>query len=149
MLPPRVCCLITPSQASKEFEYKAGGMMAKILIVDDDDSLRELLEEICAEEGHCVAVACNGREALNILKREGGWVVLLDMMMPEVTGPEVIRQLEDNPKLAKGNKIIALSAGWGGRHKATKPVSPLVVAYVSKPFDVDALLALISATSKN
>lgn len=122
--------------------------MAKILIVDDDDSLRELLEELCAEAGHRVNGARNGREALQILQREGGWVVVLDMMMPEVNGLEVIRQLEDNPQLANGNRIITLSAGWTTRPKTTRPVSPLVVAHLPKPFDVDELLALIVATSK-
>lgn len=122
--------------------------MAKILVVDDDDEIREVLAEALAEEGHTVTQARNGREALDLLKREGRWVVLLDMLMPEVSGLEVIRQLEDNAKLADANKIIAMSAGWNRAQKATRPVSPLVVASLPKPFELEDMLAVIAATQK-
>lgn len=123
--------------------------MAKILIVDDDDEIRAVLEEALQEEGHTVALAHNGREALDILKGEGKWLVLLDMLMPELSGLEVIRRLEDTPKLAKGTKIIAMSAGWTTATKATRPVSPLVVANIPKPFDLEELLALITFTQQH
>ena len=122
--------------------------MTKVLLVDDDEVLREVLEEALQEAGHHVTPARNGREALDILQREGDWVVLLDMMMPEVSGLEVIRHLEAHPRLAKGNKIIAMSAGWAGQLKMTRPVSPLVLTCVSKPFDLEHLLALVVAASQ-
>ncbi len=124
---------------------KMEGMIAvtKILLVDDDDEVRAVLAEALLEEGYTVRLARGGREALNILKQEGGWIIVLDMMMPEVSGLEVIRHLEDNPKLAKTNKIIVMSAGWTMWQKATRPVSPLVIGRLAKPFELEELFNLL------
>lgn len=122
--------------------------MAKVLLVEDDEALREVLEDALQEAGHRVTQARNGQEALEILTREGKWVVLLDMMLPQVSGLEVIRRLEADPRLANGNRIIAMSAGWASHSKATRPVSPLVVSSVSKPFDLEHLLSLVMTASQ-
>jgi CheY-like chemotaxis protein len=56
--------------------------VAKVLVVDDDKETRLILRELLKDEGFHVNVARNGLEALNILKHEGEWVVLLDVKMP-------------------------------------------------------------------
>jgi CheY-like chemotaxis protein len=117
--------------------------MAKVLIVDDDEEIRSILNDWLNEEGFHVNVARNGKEALDILKREGEWVVLLDVNMPLIDGLEVISQLRENPAWLNGNRIVLMSAG---RKIATTPlhsISDVVLAIVPKPFELDTLLEVI------
>src|SRR5215469_5112050 len=77
--------------------------MAKILLAEDDEFLRDIYHETLKDEGFDVTLATNGKEALEKIK-EGGWdVVLLDVVMPIMNGVEVLHEVkENNPKsLAK------------------------------------------------
>jgi CheY-like chemotaxis protein len=64
-----------------------------VLIVDDSEEVREILMSVLTEEGHDVAVAENGRQALDRLARARPDVVLLDLMMPVLSGWQVLDQL--------------------------------------------------------
>lgn len=72
--------------------------MAKILLVDDDELLRELLEMYLDLEGHQVVHASNGSEALDVLSREDCDAVVLDLMMPVMDGLRFMRALEDSSR---------------------------------------------------
>jgi DNA-binding response OmpR family regulator len=123
--------------------------MANILIVEDDEALREVLAEFLLEEGHTITIACTGQEALNLFRQAEERLVLLDMMLPGVSGLEIIRWLEDHPKQASGTQVIAMSAGWTRSQKATRPVSPVVKGTLPKPFDLEDLVALIHTISSS
>ena len=117
--------------------------MAKVLIVDDDEEIRVLLDEVLQIEGFHVNVARHGKEALEILQREQGWVVLLDVNMPEMDGYEVVRRLKDHPAWLDDNRVVLMSAG---RHLAAAhllPLSEVVIAIVPKPFELDTLLEVV------
>ena len=117
--------------------------MAKVLIVDDDEEIRALLQDMLLEEGYQVGTARDGQEALELLQREGGWVILLDIMMPNVDGREVIRQLQANEALRDRNKVALMSAG--GRLAQERLHLPAVVeALLPKPFDLDDVLAVVN-----
>jgi CheY-like chemotaxis protein len=118
--------------------------MAKVLIVDDDEEIRALLQDMLLEEGHQVDTARDGQEALDRLQREGGWVILLDIMMPNVDGREVIRQLEDNHSLRDKNKVALMSAGGRLAQERMNLTSDVVAALLPKPFDLDDVLAVVS-----
>ena len=117
--------------------------MAKVLVVDDDDEIRTLLHDILKDEGFRVVTARDGREALNILQREGGWVILLDLMMPNVDGREVLRQLEENHTLLDSNKIALMSAGTWLAKERHRLDGKLVRALLPKPFELDDVLAIV------
>ncbi len=72
----------------------------KILVVDDDQHLRELYKEELEEEGYKVLVASSGQEALEIFEKESPDIVTLDILMPGMDGIEVLRKMkEKDPKL--------------------------------------------------
>ncbi|OGS12161.1 MAG: hypothetical protein A2234_11080 [Elusimicrobia bacterium RIFOXYA2_FULL_58_8] len=79
--------------------------MAKILIVDDEPTIRELFRYVFEESGHEVAQAENGRCALDILKEDIPDFIILDIAMPEMSGKEFVlelgRRAVRNPRLAK------------------------------------------------
>ena len=66
----------------------------RILVVDDEELNRDLLQQILGREGYQVAIAANGQEAMALLRQETFHVVLTDLKMPGMTGVEVIRELK-------------------------------------------------------
>ena len=66
----------------------------RILVVDDEELNRDLLQQILAREGYEVTIASNGQQALALLTQETFHVVLTDLKMPGITGVEVIRELK-------------------------------------------------------
>jgi CheY-like chemotaxis protein len=122
---------------------KAGARrQGKILVVDDDEGIRAALQEVLADAGFQVQGASDGTEALDLLRRESGWVVLLDLMMPRLDGRQVLQQLQQEPELLKDNKVVLMSAGWRLDREAPTLSSEIVVASLRKPVDLEELLAL-------
>lgn len=112
---------------------------SRLLIVDDDVDVRELLRDVLIASGFEVSVAANGREALQVLKdgAEAGrlpHVVLLDVHMPVMNGQEFRRQQMADPHLAPV-PVVAISSDWDARLDAQ--------AVLKKPLDLDKLLATI------
>lgn len=118
--------------------------MSKILVVDDDASIRELLRLLLTEEGFCVQTARDGGEALDILAHESGWLILLDLMMPGLDGRAVLTSLRLHPHLRSGNRVILMSATahWTPDYQA---LLAEVAAELPKPFDLDQVLSLVHA----
>ena len=84
---------------------------ARVLVVDDDDAVRELVAAMVASGGYDVAVASNGKEALGMLASGGFEVIITDLVMPEQEGIETIRLIRrDYPAV----KVIAMSGAFGG-----------------------------------
>lgn len=84
---------------------------ARILIVDDDAGVRQVLKNMLVAAGYTVTLANNGREAMERLQREGFDLIITDLVMPEQEGIETIKLLRrDYPEV----KIIAISGAFGG-----------------------------------
>lgn len=122
--------------------------MTKVLIVDDDEEIRTLLQDMLLEEGFHVDTARDGQEALDLLERESGWIILLDIMMPNVDGREVIRRLQANQALREQNKVALMSAGGRLAQERLHLATDVVEALLPKPFDLDDVLAVVSRLSK-
>jgi len=115
--------------------------MAKtILVVDDKASMRTLVRDYLVEEGFRVAVAENGRDALYVARHERPDLILLDIMMPEMSGYEFLRayRKESNTpvilltaRLEESDKVLGLELGADD--------------YVTKPFGMRELVARIRA----
>ena len=84
--------------------------MPRILIVDDDIHLRQLIEQMLTISGHQVVLAENGKSALGIVQREKIDLVITDILMPDMDGYELIIALR---KLPAPPRIIAMSGGSG------------------------------------
>lgn len=82
----------------------------KILVVDDDSIIRDMMADILSFEGYAIDTARNGVEALEILRREDNYLVFLDIMMPKMDGKQVCRILAAEPDLRKRHVIVLMSA---------------------------------------
>ena len=114
--------------------------MTKILVVDDEKDVVELLTFLLQKDGFNVVTASNGKEALDLVPKETPDLILLDVMMPEMDGYTVQTQLMENPK-TKEIPIIILTAK--GQLKDVFAMSSNVKAYIEKPFDPKTLRAKI------
>lgn len=83
--------------------------MAKILVVEDDQALRDLYVQILKEEGYEVTSAIDGQAGLDAMRAGGYNLVLLDLVMPKLDGIMVLTKLADNPPVVKNDKIVILS----------------------------------------
>lgn len=117
--------------------------MAKVLIVDDDHDICVLLSDLLAEEGFSVRSAHNGQEALEILQREPGWVVLLDLHMPLVDGREFLRQFQRNPRWQKRNRVVLMSASVPVKWPRLSLPAGLVQRILPKPFELDEVVGVV------
>lgn len=117
--------------------------MARILLIDDDDSLRTMLRLTLSHFGHTVVEARNGQEGLDLFPQAGADVVITDIVMPEKEGMEVLMVLR---QVEPPVKIIAMSGG--GRVSATdylRLATQLGAAKaLTKPFSNEALMAAIN-----
>jgi DNA-binding response OmpR family regulator len=112
----------------------------RILLVDDDAKLRELLASYLADSGFAVQVAPEGRTALDLLRREGFDAVVLDIMMPGLDGLEVLRTLRSFSSVP----VLMLTARGD---EADRVVGLEIGAddYIGKPFSPRELLARLRA----
>lgn len=115
-----------------------------ILVVDDDDAIRTMVERVLRREQFEVECARDGFEAIEKLTRNDYATVLLDLMMPRVDGHGVLRFLEKHPAPAP---VIVMTANMHGGSEAAdaKPVFRVL----SKPFDISELIANIRECSSN
>jgi len=114
----------------------------KILIVDDSTTNIFLLENLLQVEGYDVYTALTGRDALNLVAKKAPDIVLLDIMMPEMSGYEVLKNILHNMKV-KNTKVIMVTAK-NAQADMDKAKQYGAVDYVTKPIDTDLILEKIS-----
>ena len=110
--------------------------MKQILIIDDDIHIGNMLEETLQREGYAVIRSYSGTEALLVLSQKTPDLVLLDLMLPGLSGEEVL------PKI-KGIPVIVVSAKFDVDNKVNMLLGG-AADYVTKPFDTKELLARIA-----
>lgn len=111
----------------------------RILIVDDDDAIRALLTTVLRRRGFLIDTARNGVEAVERLRSCRYLVMLLDLMMPLVSGWDVIDVLKHEPPEVRP-LVIVLTAGPEPRDLPTS----VVAATIRKPFDIELLIDTIA-----
>ncbi len=120
----------------------------KVLIIDDDDRNIFALKAVLASKGFTCYTASGGTKALEILSREKGIrIALVDMMMPDIDGYELMMLIRKMPSL-QDVMLIALTAQAmpGDKEKCMEAGAD---AYVSKPVDVDHLLKIINTIANS
>ena len=115
--------------------------MKRILIIDDDIHIGNVLEETLSKEGYQIFRAYSGTEALFVLSKSKPDLVLLDLMLPGLNGEDVLPQI-------KGIPIIVVSAKVDIDNKVDVLLGG-AVDYVTKPFNMKELLARISVHLRN
>jgi CheY-like chemotaxis protein len=116
-----------------------------ILICEDDEGICDLLIAALQEEGFEVVVARNGWQALEQLQRgDGRYLVLLDMMMPYISGYEILERMHRDPQLRAEHVVIVVSATGFVRPLSQSVLEKRIVRGVlKKPFELDDLFALV------
>lgn len=115
--------------------------MAKILVVDDSLTEREVIKKSLEAEGYTVKTAEDGEKAISILDDETFDCILLDVIMPGKNGYQVCREIKNNEKTAKTPVVIVTSKGqdsdkfWGKKQGADD--------YIVKPFKMEELVNVV------
>ena len=107
--------------------------MARILVVDDDPSITSLVRIALARTGHEVETAKSGDEALECARRARPDLILLDLMMPGMSGSEVLEEIRADPELADIRVVLATGEPDACTHLD-------VLAVLAKPYKLDELL---------
>ncbi len=116
-------------------------MGKKILIADDEPNIVVSLEFLLKQKGHVVRVAGNGEDALEAVRSFAPDLVLLDVMMPRLSGYDVCQKVRANPEW-NGIRIVMLSAK-GRELEVSKGMAVGADAYVTKPFSTKELIAKV------
>jgi class 3 adenylate cyclase len=120
------------------------GPSSRILVVDDILANRELLSRRLSRDGHAVSTVDSGKGALQLLAATKFDLVLLDLMMPEMNGFEVLRQLKNDPAL--GHIPVIMISALDEIDSTVRCIEAGAEDYIPKPFDPVLLRARIDAT---
>lgn len=120
--------------------------MAKILVVDDDASLRELLQDCLARAGHTVETAETGAEAMTRLRAGRFDLVTLDVKMPLLGGRETLALIRRDPKLAK--LPVLMCTAQDTMAEVDDAFAAGADGYIVKPFDLPALEKTVAKALK-
>ena len=116
-----------------------GAREPSVLVVDDEPDAAEFVRDALRTEGFRAMVARDGRQALELVKRRRPDLVVLDIMMPEMSGFEVLEALRGDRTMA-GLPVLVLTAR-GGKDDAARGLALGARRYMSKPVDVKDLIA--------
>lgn len=117
--------------------------MAKILVADDDELLGELISSKFENGGHDVVTVFDGGAALEKINEGGFDLVVLDAMMPVMSGFEVLQAARENP--ANNDMLIVMLTARRGLEDVLKAMLSGIDDYLTKPFDPSVLLAQVNA----
>ncbi len=116
----------------------------KVLVVDDEKGIRDILEEVLSQEGYEVETASDGSEALKVVQDKNIEIALIDLRMPGMDGLELTSQLKESyPDI----DIIIITA-YGDRESAIKALRARAYDFLMKPLDIEELLASVKRASE-
>src|SRR5262249_62028026 len=110
----------------------------RVLVVDDDDDIREMLDMVLSAEGYEVLSAADGAAALDTARQSPPDVILLDVKMQGMNGTEFARRYQEEP--APHAPIIAVTAAQDGGERAAQMEA---AGYLAKPFTGGVLLEMV------
>ena len=121
-------------------EDTAAGAHARVLVVDDEADILELVREVLSDEGYDVDTALTGEAALAITRERRPDLILLDVKLPGADGWEVLAEL----RAAAGPQtpVVVMTAGFDAQDRA---LGGGAQGYLAKPFELDDLLSAVEA----
>ncbi len=111
----------------------------KILVVDDEKSMREILQIFLKNEGYCVQVASNGEEATEAVKKEIFDLVITDMKMPKIGGLELLKNVK---QITPGTVVVIITA-FGSTESAVEAMKHGAYDFIQKPFQMDDIRLVV------
>lgn len=115
-----------------------------VLVVDDDDEIRNLLYEIVTNKGYTVIAVESAEQALKELKKREFDLIFLDLVLPESSGVEVLRHV----KASERETVVTVITGYGDTPIAFEAMSLGPMFFVSKPFEVSEILEILDLAMK-
>ena len=119
----------------------SGSAPLRVLVVDDDPDIQDVLVLMITRFGHVADRACDGVEAVEALAEHTYDVVLLDLMMPRMTGEDVMHWLQQHPERGKGVRVV-VATGSADEHRARLEALG-AHAVLAKPLSLQQLRELI------
>lgn len=113
--------------------------LTRILVVDDDETIRTTMKAILEDEGYLVDLASTGEEAIQLTMKKTYNVALLDIRLPDMEGVELLRLMRDN--VPRTRKVMV--TGYPSMQNAIAALNKNADAYLLKPIDIEKLLALV------
>lgn len=113
----------------------------KIMVVDDEVGIRELLFDVLSKEGFAVTLAKDGQDSLQQMRNRRFDLVITDIDMPRVNGLELLRRMK---KAGRKEKVIIMSGNPVNQKDIKKEILP-VITHLDKPFQMDTILEAVSA----
>jgi DNA-binding NtrC family response regulator len=114
-------------------------LLTSILVVDDDEGIRNMLSTVLSDEGFSVEVVENGKEAIKVCQKLAFDIALIDVELPDMKGTELLNKLKGmQPKMVR-----IIITGHPTLETAMKAVNARADGYVLKPFEVTELLQKI------
>ena len=111
----------------------------RILVVDDEEQMRDLLVKVLERKGYQVSVCGDGADALAFLEREPVDLVVTDVRMPGLNGMEALRAIKElNPEI-----VVIIMTAFGSIDQAVQAVKEGAYDYINKPFKIDEMLLTI------
>jgi CheY-like chemotaxis protein len=114
--------------------------MALVLIVDDDETIVEMLADVVIETGHTAITAANGAAALTLARARPPALIISDVMMPVMDGYALLRAVRETPAL-RDTLIVLMSAAFAPRRSPPSDLPP--DGYVAKPFHLEVIEGLL------
>ncbi len=111
----------------------------RILVVDDDETIRTTMKVILQDEGYTVDLAATGKEAIQKTQENAYNLALLDIRLPDIEGVELLKLLKDN--VPRTRKIMV--TGYPSMQNAITALNKNADAYLLKPVDVEKLLKTV------
>ncbi|HVJ04689.1 MAG TPA: response regulator [Candidatus Saccharimonadales bacterium] len=140
----RLSAILRSSSTPSAFDPRSGFLgPKKILAVDDNATFREEFAAQLRQEGYDVALACSGEEALELLAVQPVDCVLLDVMMPGLSGYETCQRIKESPVLR--NIPLLMLTSLDAPHAMTEGINAGADDYISKSIDFDVVRARIRA----
>jgi excisionase family DNA binding protein len=115
-----------------------------VLIVDDDVSVCDMLQDIVKSKGYSVAVVNSGEKAMEVLDRQKVSLIFLDLILPGLSGAEVLRHIKD----IKSDAVVTIISGYGESPIAAEAMALGPMFFVRKPFEVSAIRDILDLTVK-
>jgi DNA-binding NtrC family response regulator len=132
-----LCSFAVPAGTSDGY---AGGQAATLLVVDDDLDVGDTLAEIMRFNGYDVDVARNGREGLRMVGERHPDLVLADVEMPQLSGPDMVQLMAMHGDGEERIPVVFLSGIVGLDRISAEVGTPY---YLSKPYEIDDVLSLV------
>jgi DNA-binding response OmpR family regulator len=117
-----------------------GEVRGRLLVVEDQQDLRELLATAFSLEGYAVSTAASGEEALALVQREVPDLIVLDLALPGMSGIETLRRIREG---GRAPQVVIVTA-HGTPAQMREAMALGVREFIGKPFDLDRLLRVVA-----